>query len=557
VTTQTQSFAPLPSAAKKRAPLSPDLELLRPKLRSILKTLESDPAWRPGWYASIYFERKASRTFSVNLKQTQLSDSSNSGTVLRIYDGYTLFEQATDRNDPDSLLIEAKALLGRVKSANEALAAASSQKKPTQRPYRAPSWEERLRPLTSSGEPITLDPELLSQIPESPSAESPVHFGIGYEEDPISPSVESRIAGLKDLIQRIQVLAPKTGMGTGDLSYVMAREGLSVEEALFLDRESTLSQTLYRVSLTVVMMGGADRVASRFGGLGGREAISVSNEKLFEMLQDLHALKNADRLKPGRYKLLLSPELSGVLAHEAFGHSQEGDTCARGRSKAWELHKEGATVGNEHATILNNPSIFRNGTEVSAAWGSYFFDEEGWLAHEQVLLERGVLKAPMTNLTSALRLGVPRSPNGKRESWKNGVYTRQTNTYFSPGSKTYEELLSMMDYGFVATNAAGGMEDPKGMGIQVGIQYVKEVKDGKFTGKVFKGPAGGDIQITGYVPDVLNSILEKSKIEASSADPDSVQHPYNDCGGCGKYHKEFVYAGCGGPFMLLEDQILG
>ena len=95
------------------------------------------------------------------------------------------------------------------------------------------------------------------------------------------------------------------------------------------------------------------------------------------------------------------------------------------------------------------------------------------------------------------------------------------------------------------------------MGIQVGVQYLKEVKSGKYTGKVFKGPAGGDIQITGYVPDVLNSILAKSKIEAKSKKPDTVQHPFNDCGGCGKYHKEIVYAGCGGPHMLLKDQILG
>jgi len=206
---------------------------------------------------------------------------------------------------------------------------------------------------------------------------------------------------------------------------------------------------------------------------------------------------------------------------------------------------------------LNSPAVYQNGTEKAAAWGSYFFDEEGWLAQEQVLLDRGVLKAPMTNLTSAIRLGVPRSSNGKRESWQNGVYTRQTNTYFSPGDKTFDELLSMIDHGFVGMNAAGGMEDPKGMGIQVGIQYLKEVQNGKYTGKVFKGPAGGDIQLTGYVPDVLNSIVAKSKIESDSKDPDQAKHPYNDCGGCGKYHKEIVYAGCGGPFMLLKDQILG
>jgi TldD protein len=206
---------------------------------------------------------------------------------------------------------------------------------------------------------------------------------------------------------------------------------------------------------------------------------------------------------------------------------------------------------------LNNPAIFRNAGRSSAAWGSYFFDEEGWLAAEQVLLREGVLQAPMTNLTSAIRLGVPRTANGKRESWANGVYTRQTNTYFSAGGETFAQLMEKLGSGFVAFQAAGGMEDPKGMGIQVGIAWLREVRDGRYTGRVFRGPAGGDIQLTGYVPEVLAAIEAKSKVEFESEAPDQARHPWNDTGGCGKYHKEFVNAGCGGPWMLFDQVVLG
>ncbi|MBC7385415.1 MAG: TldD/PmbA family protein [Cryobacterium sp.] len=522
--------------------MSADIKALQPKLRDVLGTLEANPEW----YASVYFERKSNQTFAANLKQTQLSDSTSSGVVMRIYDGHTLYEQATDQTELAALLKEAKELVARVKRA-----AGESTGTPM-RPYQAVNWKERLKENE-----VPLDPELLAQIPADVRAETPVHFGIAFEEDPTTRTTENRLTGLKALVGRVQALAPACGFAEKDLTYLMAREGLGVEESLFIDRESNLSQTLYRVSLTLILMSGAERSANRFGGLGGTEAITVSDEKITEMLKDLHAMKNADRLKPGKYTLLLGPALAGVLAHEAFGHSQEADTCARGRSKAWELHNEGARVGNDLATILNSPAVYRNATEKSAAWGSYFFDEEGWLAREQIILDAGTLMPPMTNLTSALRLGIPRSSNGKRESWQNGVYTRQTNTYFSAGDKTYDELLGMIDYGFVGLNAAGGMEDPKGMGIQVGVQYLKEVKNGKFTGRVVKGPAGGDIQLTGYVPDVLNSIIAKSKIEAHSEAADTATHPFNDCGGCGKYHKEIVYAGCGGPYMLLKDQILG
>ena len=518
-----------------RAPLSPDLSELREILLGLLPTLEA----KPDWYASIYFERKTGQTATADLKKTSIADRASAGVVLRIYDGETLFEQATDALSPSELRAQAQALVAR---ASKAASIAN-------RPYNAPTWTERLK--------APLEQEILSQIPKNPTARTPVHFGVRVEKDPFARTTAEHLEHLKSLIARAQKRALTKGLSADELSYALARMGMHREEALFIDRESNLSQTLYRMSLTFVLMSGPHQVYSRPGGLGGMEAIELEDQELDELVDDLMGLRNAERLTAGKYRVLFSPGLSGVLAHEAFGHAQEADTCARGRSKAWPLHLSGEKVGNGLATILNNPAIYENGATPVAAWGSYFFDEEGWFAQEQVLLDQGTLKAPMTNLTSALRLGVPRTANGKRESWASGVYTRQTNTYFSAGKETLQELLAKIDDGFLATHAAGGMEDPKGMGIQVGISYLKEVKKGKLTGRIFRGPAGGSIQMTGYTPDVLNSIIGKTKIEDDSSSPDRARHPLNDVGGCGKYHKEFVQAGCGGPYVLLDQVVLG
>src|SRR5262249_28324194 len=134
-----------------------------------------------------------------------------------------------------------------------------------------------------------------------------------------------------------------------DLTYAMARQGLGIEESIFIDRETRMTQTLYRLALTIITMSGADRTYLRIGGLGGIEATRFEDSELTTMLRDLKSLKGADRLQPGKYRVLFGPVVTGVLAHEAFGHSQEGDTCARGRSKAWDLHKSGISVGNDHA----------------------------------------------------------------------------------------------------------------------------------------------------------------------------------------------------------------
>ncbi len=522
----------------QRAPFSKDLEPLRHRLRKFLSILEA----QPDWYASIFLERKTSKNYSANLKQTQLTDHTSMGVIFRIYDGYTLFEEATDDLDLDKLEISASAFAKRV--ASRILTSST-----TRTPYLPPSWRQRLS--------VPLENEITSQLPKELTPETSVHFGIRYQSDPRRLDAKDYFDNLKGIVLQCKAQALQEGIPLEELTYVIARTAFTQEESIFLDRETDMSQTLYRLSLSITTMAGAHRTFCRLGGLGGLEATQLDGTEIKTILKDLKALRSAGRMAPGKYRVLFGPVLTGILAHEAFGHSQEADTCARGRSKAWDLHRNEKIVGNQHATILNNPAIFENAGKPYAAWGSYFFDEEGWLSQEQVLLDQGRLLPPMTNLTSAIRLKIPRTANGKRESWANGVYTRQTNTYFSAGKKMREELMMDLDNGFLALHAAGGMEDPKGMGIQVGISYVYEVKNGKLTGKVFKGPAGGDIQMTGYTPDILNSIVDKSKVDFDQPGPDHAKYPFNDVGGCGKYHKEFVLAGCGGPYILLDQVILG
>ncbi len=522
----------------KRAPFSKDLLPLRSLFTELLPILEAEG----DWYGSIYFERKASKSFTANLKQTQMSDQISMGVVLRIYNGYTLFEEATDDLDPSALRLFAQNFSTRVSRSPRASHS-------TKKPYLPPKWKDRLS--------AALDPEITCQIPAQVNSKTPVHFGIRFKQDPRTFTSVDCFNQLKGAIDQCKKMAPQYGLLPEDLTYISSRHSFTEEESIFVDRETNLSQTLFRLVFSLTTLSGSDRTYIRVGGLGGLECIEYLDSDLSPLLRDLKALKTAERLEPGKYRLIFGPSLAGVLAHEAFGHSQEGDTCARGRSKAWELYQTGEKVGNHLATILNNPALFQNGDQSYGAWGSYFFDEEGWLSQEQVLLEKGKLLSPMTNLTSSIRLGISRTANGKRENWTNGVYSRQTNTYFQSGDKTLSELMTELNDGFLAIHAAGGMEDPKGMGIQVGIAYLQEIKNGKPTGRVFKGPAGGDIQMTGYVGDVLNSIVAKSKIETESSAPDQAKFPFNDVGGCGKYHKEFVYAGCGGPYMLLDPVILG
>jgi len=82
------------------------------------------------------------------------------------------------------------------------------------------------------------------------------------------------------------------------------------------------------------------------------------------------------------------------------------------------------------------------------------------------------------------------------------------------------------------------MEDPMGWGIQVTAHYGEEIVNGQLTGRLF-APIG----ISGYVPDLLNSIT------ATASDFEL------EPGHCGKGHKEMVPVTTGGPHMRMKARL--
>ncbi len=114
-----------------------------------------------------------------------------------------------------------------------------------------------------------------------------------------------------------------------------------------------------------------------------------------------------------------------------------------------------------------------------------------------------------------------------------------TNTYFGPGSSSFEEMLADIEFGYFLDHPSNGMEDPKGWGIQLEGLYAEEIRRGKLTGKVFS-----PVIVTGYVPDLLQSItMVGPNVEISGL------------GMCGKGHKEWVKVSDGGPYLRLQARL--
>ena len=249
-----------------------------------------------------------------------------------------------------------------------------------------------------------------------------------------------------------------------------------------------------------------------------------------KLLHDAHMLTTAKPMIPGEYDIVTDTEMTGLIAHEAFGHGVEMDMFVKDRALAKEY------VGKYVASPIVN---MRDGAGSTISAGSYFFDDEGTLAGDTQIIKDGILVTGISDLSSALNLGTAPTGNGRRESSRRKAYARMTNTFIEPGVSSVEEMIASIDHGFYVCECDNGMEDPKNWAIQCVAKYAIEIKDGKLTDNWFS-----PVILSGYVPDLLKSISMVSK----------------DCkivgaGMCGKGYKEWVRVSDGGPSVKARAKL--
>lgn len=267
-----------------------------------------------------------------------------------------------------------------------------------------------------------------------------------------------------------------------------------------------------------------------FSVLGGVELLEEMEEQAERIGRIALDLLDTKSITPGRYDVICMPDVTGILAHEAFGHGVEMDMFVKDRALAKDY------IGKQVASEL---ITMHDGGVAYPQTGFYYFDDEGQQAKDTIVIEKGILKKGICDLQSAMTLGVESTGNGRRESFERKAYTRMSNTFFEAGSSTLEEMISSISHGYLLECAISGMEDPKNWGIQCMVNIAREIKDGKLTGEIYS-----PIVLTGYVPDVLKSISMVS---------DDLQLSGSGC--CGKGYKEWVKVSDGGAAIKAKVQL--
>ena len=317
-----------------------------------------------------------------------------------------------------------------------------------------------------------------------------------------------------------------------------AQLGMSYQKysKLFLSRNRDMEQNvLWTNGALLISVKKGQQVKYGFKGfsnLGGVEMLDHMESAIPEVGKNALDLLEAEPMVPGEYECICTPEVTGMIAHEAFGHGVEMDMFVKDRALAH--YCVGDYVAAPILTMHDGASI--NARHESA---TYYFDDEGTLATDTVVIKDGILQSGISDAQSAMYLGTVPTGNGRRESYKRKAYTRMTNTWFEPGKDKLEDMIASIKYGFLLQDASSGMEDPKNWGIQMMVNIAREIKDGKFTGKIFS-----PVVLTGYVPDLLKSITMMSD-EASLC----------GTGFCGKGYKEWVKVSDGGPYIKAKIRL--
>ena len=260
------------------------------------------------------------------------------------------------------------------------------------------------------------------------------------------------------------------------------------------------------------------------------EALDKLSLRIKGVNDDATSLLDAEHVEPGEYDCITSPEISGLIAHEAFGHGVEMDMFVKNRALGQKYlnKKVGSKLVEMHEGAIPYNDV-----------SSYYFDDEGTLAQDTIEIKDGILVNGIVDAISATKLGIKPTGNGKRENYQRKAYTRMTTTYFSPKTSSLSEMIASIQNGYLIDGELSGMEDPKNWGIQCIALIGKEIKNGKLTGKVVS-----PLIMTGNVLDLLNSISMVSK-----------DFKLYGTGMCGKGYKEWVKTSVGGPYLKVKVKL--
>ena len=260
---------------------------------------------------------------------------------------------------------------------------------------------------------------------------------------------------------------------------------------------STDRQPMARLNVVALAREG-DGVPQRgFAGGGGRVGLEFfQTEKTPEYFardavrQAIVQLK-AVEAPAGESVVVLGPGWPGILLHEAVGHGLEADfnrKCVSAFSG-----RLGQQVASPLVTVVDDGTIH-------SRRGSLNVDDEGDMTQRNVLIENGVLRGYLTDKLSSRLMQMPRSGNGRRESYQHFPMPRMTNTFMLAGDAEPDAIVRSVKRGLYCANFGGGQVDITRGNFVFSATESYLIEDGRLTSAV------RDATLIGNGPEALKYV---------------------------------------------------
>jgi TldD protein len=155
-------------------------------------------------------------------------------------------------------------------------------------------------------------------IPDEPLVKE---FHGSIEEDPLVTDPEIILSKLNELRERL----------TDGKTVVMAQSRFEFVDVsrIFVSPNRELFQSFawsQAYLFGVARKGAVSKMSYRpSSGRKGLEILRELEARVPELADELAAILDAEKIEPGEYEVILDPDMSGTLAHEAFGHGVETD----------------------------------------------------------------------------------------------------------------------------------------------------------------------------------------------------------------------------------------
>jgi TldD protein len=344
--------------------------------------------------------------------------------------------------------------------------------------------------------------------------------------------VEIPLAEKKKLLDEYnEIIWGVPGIQTSSIAYSDSRR-----KVIFLSSEgSFITQERADINLHLSAVAAKDgevqQMGFSLGSLGEFPAVKGLHQKVKDIAEKAVALLAAPQAKGGEYTVVLDPVMTGVFAHEAFGHLSESDFVYE-NDRLREIMVLGKQFGSK---ILN---IVDSAADPPGMRGSYKYDDEGTRAARTYLIREGKLVGRLHSRETAAKMNESPTGNARAVSYRFPPIVRMTNTYIEPGAASFNDIIADTREGIYAINYYGGQTSMEMFTFSAGEAYM--IRHGKIAEMI------RPVMLTGNVFTTLQNI------DAVGNDLD-----FNQGGGCGKGEQQPLPVSLGGPHIRIQRCLIG